>query len=85
VNRIYGYTAIAKIIFRPSPFLGYDVKMKTEICKETDEKKLGSSKRSRVSKTLERSILSLEKINNQDLRKSLNKLSSNFFKKLSRE
>ena len=83
VNRIYGYTAIAKIIFRPSPFLGYDVKMKAQICKETDEKKIESPKRRMASKTLQRSILNLENINNEELRKSLNKLSSNFLKKSS--
>ena len=81
VNRVYGYTAIAKIIFRPSPFLGYDDKIKSQIYKETDQKKIVSSKRSMVSKTLQRSIFNLENINNQELKKSLNNLSSNFLKK----
>ena len=80
VNRVYGYTAIAKIIFRPSPFLGYNVKMKSEMFKETNGKKIEYSERRMISENLQRSILNLENINNQELRKSLTKLSDNFLK-----
>ena len=78
INRVYGYTAIAKIIFRPSPSLGYDAKMKYEAF---EGKKIELAESRIISRVSKWSISNLENTSNQELRKSLDKLSDNFFKK----
>ena len=83
VNRVYGYSAVAKIVFRPSPSLGYDVIMKKKLFTANDKNKFEVVESRLISDALHKSIMDLENIDNQELRKSLNKLSSSFLKKSS--
>lgn len=80
VNRVYGYTAISKITFRTSPFMGYDVKLKEELFKVNNSQVLQVPKVSMIGENLRKSILNLENTKNQELRESLKQLSSNFLK-----
>ena len=81
VNRVYGYTAIAKIIFKPSPFMGYDVKLKEKLFKDKNKKNFKVTESKMIGEALQRSILNFENTNNQELRNSLRKLSKNFLKR----
>ena len=85
VNRVYGYTAIAKIIYRSSPFMGYEPKMKKKFFKENNTKDFEISKSKMINGTLKKTLLNLENTKNKELRKVLHQFSSNFYKLLSTE
>ena len=83
VNRVYGYTAVAKIRFTSSPSLGYGVKNKDSLVKARRDKNLKFERNTGISQATHNLISNFENINNQELRKTLNELSHNFIKKLS--
>ena len=85
VNRVYGYTAIAKIIYRSSPFMGYDSKMKKKFFKEKNTKEFEVTKSKMINETLKGTLLNLENTKNKELRKVLDQFSSNFLKQSSIE
>ena len=85
VNRVYGYTAIAKIIYRASPFMGYDPTMKKKLFNENNTKELEVTKSKMINETHKVTLLNLENTKNKELRKVLDQFRSNFFKHLSIE
>jgi hypothetical protein len=80
VNRIYGYTAISKIVFKPSAYLGYNAIIQKNLSSEADAENFEVSERKIMSGDLQELMLNLENTNNNELRKSLEKLSNNFLK-----
>jgi hypothetical protein len=86
VNRFYGYTAVAKIIFKPSPSIGYASKTKVEAFKDKTDVTTKVIKNSYpVSLALQKLILNLEAIKSEELRKSLHNLSNGFLKRSSKK
>ena len=85
VNRVYGYTAIAKIIYRSSPFMGYDPKMKKELFGGSNTKEFEVTKSKIINENLKGTLSNLENTKNKELRKALDQFSSNFLKQLSIE
>ena len=82
VNRIYGYTAISKVMFRVSPSLGYQAKKKESFFKAGYEKAFEEENRGVGGPALHKSILNLVNTQNDALRDSLNEISKNFLKRL---
>lgn len=83
VNRVYGYTAISKIIFKPSSSLGYNVKIMANLFNTKREKKIVVIENRSVSPDLMNAVLNLKNVKNEELRKSLNDLSQSFIRRSS--
>tara|TARA_B100000902_G_C27196427_1_gene856738 strand:+ start:377 stop:955 length:579 start_codon:yes stop_codon:yes gene_type:complete len=81
VNRIYGYSAVARIKFKASSCFGYDSLNLNELFLRGNNKDIQSEQTSCVDQNNDKSLLKMDDVKDHQLRKSLSDLSNNFFKR----